>query len=387
MKPNIDSADILADFFHDTDFQVETDDFFLYEIGRLIEEDRASFEDEEFRRVIDAGIRAHVEEKLDVRAKMASRLRKEWSRLDDPTRRIAVRTIRALEEIEFPLHNISLIVRTYTAYLFRRLQEAAEQPGDLEEEARQLIERWHKGEILREEMTKRLKQIGRPAVAPLADLLFEAPEDRMASEMAIETLGSIPCPSSARVLAHSILEPILDEDLEASAYKLTRALWPLPRHYVLYTLAPHTHEDLSFRWFQLLIESDELIAVDLILDELLEHSESPAYHEDLKAILELIRFSRDPDAEEKVLAILNSPDTPRQAVTLLDAFVADFRPPPRQSDNPWTRAARMADINKRYLSAAKLFESGRTAEALRSIDSILGDAPGYPFAVALKQIT
>src|SRR5258708_3234510 len=138
MKPNIDSADILADFFQDTDFQVETDDFFLYEIGRLIEEDRASFEDEEFRRVIDAGIRAHVEEKLDVRAKMASRLRKEWSRLDDPTRRIALRTVRALEDIEFPLHNISLIVRTYTAYLFRRLQEAADQPGDLEQEAQQL---------------------------------------------------------------------------------------------------------------------------------------------------------------------------------------------------------------------------------------------------------
>src|SRR6185436_4295941 len=241
---------------------------------------------------IDEGIRAHVEEKLDVRAKMATRLRKESSRLDEPTGRIALRTVRALEDVEFPLHNISLIVRTYTAYLFRRLQEAADQPGELEQEARQLIERWHKGEILREEMTKRLKQIGRPAVAPLADLLFEAPEDRMASEMAIETLGALRYPSSARVLAHSILEPILDEDLEAKAYQLTRALWPLPRRYVLYTLAPHTHEDLSFRWFQLLVESDELAAVDMILEEVLVHAEDTAYQEDLRSIIELLRLSR-----------------------------------------------------------------------------------------------
>jgi hypothetical protein len=385
-RPTSDSADALANLIEGIDYRVDTDDFVLYELARLIEEDRASFEDEEFRRIIDGGIRTHVEERPDIRAKMAMRLRQSLANLDESAKRIARRTIHALEDMEFPLLNVSLVVRTYTAHIFRRLQDAADQSGDLDAESRSLLERWHTGEILREEMTKRLRAIGPPAVGPLADLLFEAPEDRMASEMAIETLGAIRCASSARVLAHAILEPILEEDLEARAFALTRSLWPLPRHYILYTLSAHTHEDLSFRWFQLLIESNELLAVDLILDELLVHADSPAYHEDLKALLELIRLSHDPDVEEKIVAVLNSEDTPREAARILEGFASSLRTLRPSSDNPWARATQLAEVNRQYLSAAKLHDSGRTPEALRALEEILQREHGYPFAVGLKRL-
>jgi len=58
------------------DYRVQCDDFFVYELGRLVEEDRASFDDEEFRRLVDAGIHEHVERRLDIRAEIAARLRK-----------------------------------------------------------------------------------------------------------------------------------------------------------------------------------------------------------------------------------------------------------------------------------------------------------------------
>ena len=76
----------------------------------------ASFEDEEFRRIIDLGIHAHIEESPEIRAAVASRLRK----AADP---FASRMIHAIEDVESPLRNLSLIVRTYTGYVFRRLQE------------------------------------------------------------------------------------------------------------------------------------------------------------------------------------------------------------------------------------------------------------------------
>src|SRR5262249_6900674 len=57
------------------DYRVDCDDFLVYELGRLIEEDRASLEDEEFRRVIAAGIHEHIERRLDIRSEIASRIR------------------------------------------------------------------------------------------------------------------------------------------------------------------------------------------------------------------------------------------------------------------------------------------------------------------------
>ena len=50
------------------DYRVGCDDFFLYELGRLIDEELASFEEEEFRTVIDAGIHEHIERHLEIRS-------------------------------------------------------------------------------------------------------------------------------------------------------------------------------------------------------------------------------------------------------------------------------------------------------------------------------
>src|SRR5437773_6514478 len=156
----------LAGIFDDVDFHVETDDFLLYELGRLLEEDRVSFEDEEFRRIIDEGVHEHIEERLDIRAEMAKRLRAALAQIEPAMQRIGRRTLQTIEDIESPLHNASLVVGAYTAYMFRRLQDTADEPKDRESEARTLIQRWQNGEILREQMMARLKEVGRPAVGP-----------------------------------------------------------------------------------------------------------------------------------------------------------------------------------------------------------------------------
>src|SRR5258706_12076250 len=96
------------------DYRVECDDFLLYQLGRLIEEDRASLDDDEFLRVIEAGIHEHLERRLHVRAGLAMRLRssgKEHAGL-----------LRALEDIESPLSHLPQIIYSYTAYLFERLE-------------------------------------------------------------------------------------------------------------------------------------------------------------------------------------------------------------------------------------------------------------------------
>ena len=197
------------------DYRVQCDDFFVYELGRLIEEDRASFDDEEFRRLVDAGIHEHVERRLDIRAEIAARLRK--------LRSMPVRVLQFVEDIEAPLRDVPTIIQSYTAYLIRTLEQCADEKPDEKIEA-------------------------------AADLLLESPEDGSAAERAIETLGSIQSAISARVLAHVISEPILEEDLEVKAYTYVRAMWPLPRPYIFYSLKPHAHEDIPFRWFQLLID-------------------------------------------------------------------------------------------------------------------------------------
>ena len=383
---SLDSADRLAYLLQDFDYRVESDDFIRYEVDRLIEEDRASFEDEDFRRTIDEGIRNHIEERIEIRAQIAVRLRSALSGLDRETARIARRAIHALEDAEFPLLNVSLIVRSYTSYLFRTLEESQDHSA-LQEEAVRLIERWHNGEILREQMTRLLNAIGGPAIGPLADLLFQSGEDRMAAETAIDTLGAIRCSTTARILAHAVAEPLLDEDLELKAYAAGRALWPLQRHYILHELSAHEHEDLPFRWFQLLIECDELNAVDLILGELLVHGEDATYHEDLKALLELLRNSGDPEVEAKIVGVINAEDTPAQAKQLLESFIATFSPAPAVLENPWILASQRAELNRKYIAAAKLYDSGRTAEALRALDSILKADPEYPFAVGLKRLS
>ena len=331
------------------DYRIGCDDFFLYELGRLIDEDRASLEDEEFRRLIDAGIHEHVERRLEIRAGIAARFRK--------LKPISTRLLNVIEDIEASLRDVPLIVQSYTAYLFRRLEACADEKADDRVEA-------------------------------AADLLLESPEDRASAEMALTTLGSIRSAAGARVLAYVISEPMLEEDLEMKAYGCARAMWPLARPYILYSLKPHIHEDIPFRWFQLFVDCDEPSTVDRILEEVVFHAQNPNYREDLLALLELLAQSKDPAAEEKILQVINSDETPRQAREMLEGFLRNGKLPAQHHTDvpePWKTLARLYVANEKYLAAARLFDSGRKAEAARKLEELLEAEPGYPMAEMLRQ--
>ena len=330
------------------DYRVDCDDFLLYELGRLIEEDRASFEDEEFRRVIEEGIHEHIERRLNVRADLAYALRSEGAR----------REWKIVEDVEAPLGDRPAIVQSYTTYLFRRLDECA---GSNHEDE----------------------------VARLADQLFDSLDDRAAAEHILDALGSRRSPVSARVLAHVISEPMLDEDLENKAYSMVRAMWPLPRHFILYSLKPHTHEDIPFRWFQLLVEMDEPSAAGRILEEVLVHGTDPDYREDLASLTELLGQARDPEIEDKIMQVMNSEGTPKAAVELLTEFLRNTKPQRHEDTgqpNPWAELDRIYAANRKYLAGAKMFDEGRMSEAGRKLDELLEEEPQYPFAVMLKRL-
>jgi hypothetical protein len=330
------------------DYRIGCDDFFLYELGRLIDEDRASLEDAEFRRLIETGIHEHIERRLEIRAEIAAHLRKFG----------ATPMIRLIENIEATLRDVPLIVHSYTAYLFRKLEACADEKLDDKVEA-------------------------------AADLLLSSPDDRDAAEMALTTLGSTQSAVSARVLAHLVSEPILEEDLEMKAYGYARTMWPLARPYILYLLKPHTHEDIPFRWFQLFVDCDEPSTVDRILEEILVHAQDPNYREDLLALLELLAQTKDPAAEAKILQVLNSDAASRGAREVLEGFLRNTKPlPHRHSDaaEPWKSLAALYAANEKYLAAAKLFDSGRKVEAGHKLKELLNEHPRYPLAIMLKQV-
>src|SRR4030095_6454064 len=217
-----------------TDYNIHPEDFVLYEMHRLIEEDRASFDDTEFRNLIDEGIRAHIQENLHIRAHLAGRLR--CAGLKGEAHVVATRVVHALEDLEADLCNVAVLVRNYTGYLLSRIETLDEDSSD-------------------------------DRITTAADLLFESTGDRSAAETALNVLCATRSPVCARVLAHAVSEPLLDEDLEARAFAALKASWPLPRHYMLYCLREHPHEDIPLRWFQLFVEVDELTTADLVLEE------------------------------------------------------------------------------------------------------------------------
>jgi hypothetical protein len=330
------------------DYRVQCDDFLLYELGRLIEEDRATFEDDEFRRVIEAGIHEHIERRLDIRADMALRLRSGGNA--DPT-------LHAIEDIESPLRDIPQVVHSYTSYFFDRLEQCLSSPPD-------------------------------ERITTAADILLDSPEDRARAEPAIDMLGSIRSAVSARILAHVISEPMLEEDLEMRAYDYVREMWPLPRHYLLYSLRPHTHEDIPFRWFQLLIECGEPSAVDRILEEVIVHGGNADYREDLMTLVQLLEQAHDPETEDKILQALNTQETPKAAALILEGFLRNSKilRQDTTSESPWATLDRVYTANRRYLSAARLFDSGNKSEAARALEEVLKEEPAYPFALMLKRM-
>lgn len=387
-KPSIgESVDIIAQTIAGFDFNIAFDDFVLFELHRLIEEDRASFEDEEFRILIDEGIQQHVEDNLEIRAGLAGVLRNTISDMDSATQIIARRVIRALENTGYDLRNAGVVVRTYTACLFERFQ-SLEDTSRVEEESRSLIEAWTGGTLSTEELSARLRVLGGSAVGPLAELLFNAPENRGIAEMAIRVLSGIHSAISARVLAHLIAEPMLDEDLEMMAYASVRETWPLARPFILHSIDAHAHEDLPFRWFQLLIEVQDLTAGQRIYDELCVHGAKAVFHEDLWALTLLLAQSRDAEIEEQVLEWLNSPNTPAPVVPMLQEFLKDYRKPTAsKAPNPWEERTRMQSLNEDYVAAAELWDAGKIEEAQAALDRILQKDAGYPFARMLKTVS
>jgi hypothetical protein len=308
--------------------------------------------------------------------------------VDPATRAVAERVIRTLENTLYDLRNAGVVVRAYTAYLFERLQSLDEM-GTGEQEAREWILSWKSGGIPAPRLIADLQGVGRPALGPTAELLVQSPEDRAAAEMSLAVLSHVRSSISARVLAYVISEPMLDEDLEARAYTALQSQWPLSRGYMLHSLHSHAHEDLPFRWFQLLIEVDEPTSSDLIYEEMRTHGKSPNYHEDLWALASLLAHSHDPDIEEKVLGWINVPQTPEPVLPMLQEFLKDYRQPDdaaseARRSNPWSQRAHLQEMNTRYLAASRLFDAGQADGAVQALDEILADSPGYPFAVMLS---
>jgi hypothetical protein len=335
------------------DYKVESEDFVLYELHRLIEEDRASFDDAEFRRLIDEGIRAHIEDSLETRARLSGVLRAAPFTGDAET--VALRVVHAIEDVLADLCNVAVLVHNYTTYLLSRLEQI---DGDITDER----------------------------IVTAADLLFESTSDRSASETALAVLCETPSPVSARVLAHAVSEPLLEEDLEMRAFEALKATWPSPRHYLFYNLRDHPHEDIPIRWFQLFVEVDELTTVELVLEELRAHGENPDYQEDLAALMETLGGCRDPEIEDKILGAINAPATNRAMLPLLSKFLEEHGPVKTAAPNPWSRQAQMLELNQRYLSAAALLERGDRTQALMSLEEILATDPTYPLAVSLKEV-
>jgi hypothetical protein len=358
----LETMERLAAAIGDFDYRVAPDDFIVYDLARLVDEDRASLDDEEFRRLIDEGVRTHVGNNLQIRADLAGVLRTLERRLDPAERKVAGRVIRSLEDVESDLGNVAVVVRTYTAFLFRQLERSDEPNPDSNEQP--------------------------DAVARAADLLFESPEDRSVAEAAIDTLARIHSPTSARVLTHAVSEPLLDEDIETKAFAALREFWRLARQYMVYNLRRHAHEDLPYRWFQLLIEDDDVEATDLVLEELLVHGESAIYREDLYALVLLLLRSRDPELQDKVVSTINAPDTPPAVVSMLEEFLREYQPTATlQEDNPWARRKQLSELNRKYLAAAKAFDAGRVEEASTKLGEILAEDRDYPFALMLKRIS
>ena len=232
------------------------------------------------------------------------------------------------------------------------------------------IDGWRTEQIGRDALIAALGNVNSPGVPVVAELLFEAANDAEIASEAIRALSRCSASqvatrgaeshSAARALAYAVSEPFLDEPIEAQACAALRNSWPAARTYILYNLRKHSHEDIPFRWMELLAVGGELRAVDRILEEVLIHAGNPDYREDLMAALDLINSSEDPGRAGKVLRLLEGPQVPPETATLLEEWAEassnttflgntrseDLRPPDfvHLSEDFSGFATRMADI-------------------------------------------
>src|SRR5204862_5970587 len=114
------------------------------------------------------------------------------------------------------------------------------------------------------------------------------------------------------------------------------------------------------------------------------------YREDLSALVELLGRSSDPQTEEKIMQVLNSEQTPRAGVELLEGFLKNTNTlghkDTKRAAEPWASLDRLYAANKKYLASAKLFDAGRKTEAKHRLDELLKEHPQYPFAVMLRRL-
>ena len=178
--------------------------------------------------------------------------------MDAAARKITPDVISGLEDIEFPLYRIGAVVSSYTNQLFQKL-ESMPDSSEAEDEARRLLEEWRGGKLERQTLMEELREIGPEAVAPAADT-------------ALELLSTLESNVSATILAYVVSEPILEEEQEERAQQMLGEIWPTPLPYILYNLKKHSHEDLPYRWFELLVATGYTRAVDRILEDWLEGS-------------------------------------------------------------------------------------------------------------------
>ena len=320
----VDSTDLLAEYLIDVDIPIERHDFLLYELGRLIQEGDPSFKNDEFRSLIEQGIRLNVDPNVEVRARLVESLRRSYRKMSPRARRITPEVIGALEDTDFSLDRIGAVVRVYTNRLFGELEDMTTDASH-EDEARVQIESWKSGSLDRVGLMESLRKLGPACVPQVADMLFESLDDSTAVDTSLELLSLLESPVAARVLAYMVSEPILEEAQEERARSILKKFWPLPRTYILYRLKQHSHEDIPFRWIELLVEMGDPRGVDRILEEVVAHARSEDYKEDLLAILGLMDRSQDPGIVGKILRLMTEESAPEASLDILEEWLETSR--------------------------------------------------------------
>ena len=319
----VDSTDLLSEVIADIEFPIPADDFTVYDLARLTADyETPLFKDEEFRLLLEQGIRLHVDSSVELRARLVERLRDATPEMDAAARKITLDVISGVEDIEFPLYRIGAVVSSYTNQLFQKL-EGMPDSSEAEDEARRLLEEWRGGRLGRQTMMEELREIGPGAVAPAADLLFESPDDRAVADAALELLSTLESNTSARILAYLVSEPVLEEEQEERAQQTLAEIWPTPLPYILYNLKKHSHEDLPYRWFELLVATGYTRAADRILEEVAVHSGLERFREDLLSILSLLEASKDPGVVGKILRLMTDARTTEPTVLILENWLEE----------------------------------------------------------------
>ena len=314
------SAELFQTHIHGVAFGIQEDSFLLQELGHLIQDGEPSIQDDDFRFVIQQGIRLYVNPNIDLRARLAECLRHACPTMKGPERRIAYTVIGAIEDVDFSLDKVGAVVRGYTNQLLETLQRETDDDSRGAEE-RAWIEQWTQGGLDRQTLLERFGNVGSTGVPAVADLLFDSLEDPTRIQTALELLAVIRTPVAAQVLAYIVSEPILEELQEERALRTLRELRGLALPYILYNLKRHLHEDIPFHWFELLIDTDNTRAVDRILEEVIAHARSPSYREDLQSILPLLDRSNDPGVVGKLLRLITEDAVPDEAVEVIENWV------------------------------------------------------------------